>query len=260
MLLASQIPIGGGNRASAPAGRPGMAPLPAKPERRRSWIFWFLVMPLLLLGLTYVLGRAVEPIRARLAMVPLAGPLLFGDPVWPILWNKHPDGAQTTTAPPAETAGGTTDTASGAQPAPGAPQFSQAEADLAARLAAAEIEENDLRRRENDLQARESAVKAREARLAGQEAALSQELKRAEELRKQLEGQIRSDQGRVEVVRAMKSSAIKQMFDAMTDHEIIRILMYMSADEVAKHLSGMDQYRSARLLQSLRQVAPSTAP
>lgn len=264
--MAQQTPVGG-TRVAPPAPgsrRPGMAPLPAKGKRRGRWLFWLLILPLMLLGLTYGLGRSVEQIRVRLLSIPLAGKLLFSDPVWPILWNKKtaPAPAQGTGAGgavPSESAGGSVGV--------NAPELTRVEAEAAARLAAAEVKENDLRRLEADLKARESALQAKQfelasqqARLTAQETRLADQLKQTEALRKQLEGELKSEQDRVEVIRAMRSSAVQQLFSAMTDEEVIRVLKYMTAEEVARYLSGFESFRSARILHSLREVAPASAP
>lgn len=232
-----------------------MTPLPDRPGGSRRWLLWLVLLPLTLLGATYLLGRTVEPIRLRLEPLPLVGELLFGDPVWPVLWNKPttPEQPGTTsgsgaTSPPAAT---------GQTPAPTG-DVTKLAAEAAARLAAAEVKENELKQKEASLAAREQALKTRELSIGEQEKSLGAEIKAAEELRKLLEGQRRTELDRVEVVRNMKSGAIAQLFAAMTDDEVLRVLMYMEAEEVAKHLSVMDPYRSARLLQALRAVAPST--
>lgn len=251
--MAQQTPVGS-PRLGVPAGpggsRPGMNPLPARQQRKLGWLKWVILLPLLLLGLTYLLGRTVEPIRARLAPIPLAGRLLFGKPVWPVLWNKPAEPAAAGGAPAPANIQGT--------PAAPPANFSKLEAEIAARLAAVEVRETELKRRDEDLAAREAAVKARDAQVAQQELQLGQAVRQAEELRRQLEGQLRADLSRVETIRAMKSGAVGGLFGAMTDQEVLRVLMYMDADEVGKHLSAMDSYRAARLLAQLRQVAPAS--
>lgn len=249
-----------GARTSTPGPkRPGMVNLPGQPKKKRRWLLRTFLTLLLLFGTTYVLGRMVEPIRLRLQPLPLVGALLFSDPVWPVLWNKGTPADQPVAAdaksPPA---------ASQPEPAPAesaaAQELKRLEAEAATRIAAAEMKEADVARRESELAAREQALKDREASIADQESKLGEELKRTENLRTQLEGQLRSEQDRAEVIRSMKSSAVLLMFGTMTDAEIIQVLKYMEASEVAKLLAGMDPYRSTRILLSLRQVAPSSAP
>lgn len=255
--MSSQTPIKGG-RIPAPAipvgKRTPFSSLPNKPRRVR-WLLWLVVLPALLLAVTWLLGRTVDQIRVRLAPVPVVGKALFGEPVWPVLWNKNPGAAPT--EDPAKT--GAPAPAGDTVKEPPA-DVSLIEAEAAARLAAAEVKENELERRQADLAAREKALRTREESIAAQEKTLGAELKVAEGLRKQLEGQRRSDLDRVEVIRHMKSAAVQQLFLAMTDDEVLRVLMYMDAAEVGKYLSAMDSYRSARLLQALRQVAPASAP
>ncbi len=251
--MSLQTPVKGG-RIPAPSipGNKKMSPPPDKPSGSRRWLLWAIAIPLLLLGLTYLLGRLVEPVRARLEPLPVVGNLLFKDPVWQVLWNKPaaaPDEGKTPVSSTDKNTPGTT--------TPSA-DVSALEAQAAARLAAAEVKENELKQKEADLAAREKALKTREQSVMAQEKTLGAEIKAAEDLRKLLEGQRRTELDRVEVVRNMKSSAQQQLFAALTDEELLRILMYMDATEVAKHLSTMDPYRSARLLQALREVAPPT--
>lgn len=256
--MSSQTPVKGGRTPapSIPGGKrmPLNSPLPNRPGGRRWWL-WLILLPLLLLGVTYLLGRTVEQVRVRLEPVPLVGKLLFKAPVWPVLWNKAPEASKVE-----EPAGQAGSKAPADSAKPPAADVSALEAEVAARLAALEVKENEIKKREAGAAAREQALKTREQSIATQEKTLGAEIKALEELRKQLEGQRRSDLDRVEVVRNMKSAAVLQLFAAMTDDEVLRVLMYMDASEVGKHLSGMDPYRSARLLTALRQVAPASAP
>jgi flagellar motility protein MotE (MotC chaperone) len=221
---------------------PGLTPLSSKQGGTSRWWLWLLLLPLLLLGLTYVLGRTVEPMRARLEQIPLAGKLLFGDPVWQVLWNKPPQAApakaQETAAPGAVT------------PSDKPAGLSDLEAEVAARMAAVEQRENEVARRE-------ATVKAAEPAVAAKQKQLDQDLAATTALKEQLQGQLRTELDRVAVIRSMKSSAITQMFTAMTDDEVITVLKYMTADEVAKLLGGLDPYRSARLLHRLTAIAPT---
>lgn len=257
--MASQTPVQG-NRAAPSLPAPGfkkagMSPLPAQQRRKGRSLKWVLIIPLLLLGVIYLLGRTVEPVRVRLVPMPLAGKLLFAKPVWPILWNKNRAPATSPSAPGASK----TEAPSTAPPAASAPDNSQLEAEVVARLAAVEVKENELKRREAEFTAMEAALMEREGTIAQQEIQLGQEIKAAQVLRAQLEGQRRSETDRAEVIRNMRTAGVQQLFGAMTDEEVLRVLMYMDATEVGKYLSGMDAYRSARLLQALRQVAPPTS-
>lgn len=255
--MASQLPVASPKKpATAKVGASGKAalpPMPGQKRRRRGWIKWAIILPLVLLGSTYLLGRVLEPARIRLAKVPLVGASLFSRPVWPILWNKS---AQTVDKTASEQQTGVftaTELAAAAE-------LSRLEAQAADRLAQAEMKENDLVRREGDLAAREEALKRREAGIADQEVTLGKSIKEADSLKTTLEGQLRSEQDRVEIVRALKSSAALSMFAAMTDTEVLRILMYMDATEVAKLLSGMEAERATRLLLALRQTPSQSAP
>lgn len=252
-------PTAGARTPTPGPKRPGMVNLPGTPKKKRRWLLWSFLTLLLLLGTTYGLGRMVEPIRLRLQPLPLVGSLLFSDPVWPVLWNKGTPAAQPvaseSTAPPAASQ----QEASPAETA-AAQELKRLEAEAAARIAAAEMKEADVARRESDLAAREQALKEREASIADQESKLGEEMKRTESLRVQLEGELRSEQDRVEVVRAMKSSAVLAMFGTMTDAEILQVLKYMEPAEVAKLLAGMDPYRSTRILLNLREVSPASTP
>jgi flagellar motility protein MotE (MotC chaperone) len=239
-------PAGGGLRG------PGLSPLPPQRKRSGRWLFWLVLIPLLLLGLTYLLGRTVEPVRVRLAKVPLAGNLLFGDKVWPILWNKPATPAKTPTPSASQGAPTTPTTTPGPSAAQTAAQqlLDQAQA----RLAAAEAKENDLKKREADLKAQADQLKTQTDKLAKAQADV-------EGLKVQLQGQLRTEQDRVEIVRAMRSSAQVQFFSALTDDEAVAVLKYMSADEVSKILAGMDSYRAARIFYRLPTVAqPPTTP
>lgn len=254
---ANKSPLGGGRPLGASPLHgglrgPSLAPLApgARTGRSRAWLMWLLLVLLVLAGVTYLLGRTVEPVRERLEALPAIGKPLFGQPVWPVLWNKP--------AAPAGAEKSTTSKGSGApaQPVPATGSNSAAAAELqelsdeaAARLAAAEAKENDLKQREADLKAREQDA----ARL---QAELSQSLKQAEDLKKQLEAQLRTEQDRVEVFRAMGRTAQTQFLTAVTDDEVLAMLKYMTADEVGKVLERMDPYRAARLWARLPKVEP----
>ena len=218
--------LGGGMRG------PGLAPLPPKKEGRSRWVFWLVLLPLLLLGLTYLAGRTVEPVRQRLVEIPLAGRLLFGEPVWPILWNKPAaQPVATTPAPTAQSPGAT-------------PVVDKLAEEAAKRLAEADLKEQEIKRREEAVASKEATLKAEEARLA----AANQEVA---DLQVQLQGQLRMEQDRVEIVRAMSRTAQVQFFTTLTDAEAVTILKYMTTDEVAKILGSMDPYRAGRLFYQL---------
>lgn len=253
----TQSPLPGSRPLTTIAGgglrNPALSPLPPRgPKPGRRWAVWLVLIPVLLLGLVYVLGRTVDAVRLRLMDIPLAGKLLFGDPVWPILWNKSE--AQTPGAAPE-----TPSDKPGAQPAPApVPQpLADLEAQIAARLAAVEVREKELRQQEAALKEREDALRAKEADVAQQEVRLSQSIKANDQLTLELEGQIRSEKAQVEVLRSMRSSARAQAFAAMDDAEAIRYLKHMDAEEVADVLATMDPYRQVRILVNLREVAPS---
>jgi len=260
--MASQTPVQGKPAAPshlAPASKKaGMSPLSAQQKRKGPWMKWVLLILITVFALTYLLGRVVEPVRARVSAVPVVGSLLFAKPVWPVLWNKRAAPAASTNTPSGSQTQTSGTTAAGAS----TPDFSRQEAEIAGRLAAAEVKENDLKRREADLSAKEAALKKREGTISQQEIQLGQELKSAQALRAQLDGQLRARKDRAEIIRNMRSTGVQQLFGAMTDDEVLQVLMYMDAAEVGKYLSGMDPYRSARLLQALREVAPaaSTTP
>lgn|GEM_PF-5239918 len=249
-------PGGGGLRG------PNLAPLPPKQEGRvRRWLFWFILALVGLAGLTYLLGRTVEPVRLRLAKVPVVGQRLFAAPVWPILWNRPqikpaekpastPPGAATGTAAQPGAAQGSTSTP------PTRPEYKSLEESLAARLAAAEAKEMQLKERE-------AAIRALESELVKQQERLNTALKETEALRVQLAGQLKTELDRVEIIRAMPRSQQTAQFSALTDDEAVTILKYMSTSEVGKILATMDPYRSARILYKLNLVVPApteTAP
>jgi flagellar motility protein MotE (MotC chaperone) len=250
---ANPTPLLGNRPLAGPAGGglrgPGLSPLPPQRKRSGRWLLWLLLIPLLLLGLTYLLGRTVEPVRARLAQVPLAGNLLFGDKVWPILWNKPSAPAKTANPAPASTTPATT-----AQPSAGQTAVQTLLDQAQARLAAAEAKENELKQREANLKTQEAQLKAQTDKLAQTQADV-------EGLKVQLQGQLRTEQDRVEIVRAMRSSAQVQFFGALTDDEAVAVLKYMTADEISKLLGSLDPYRAARLFYRLPTVTqPPTTP
>lgn len=245
-------PAGGGLRG------PALSPLPPKGKRSGRWLLWLVLIPLLLLGLTYLLGRTVEPIRARLAQVPVAGKLLFGDPVWPILWNKPATPAkatdtakQTTTTPAGQ---GTATGTAGQTADPSQTAAKQLLTEAETRLAAAEAKETELKKREADLKTQETELKNQTVKLA-------QLTADTEALKTQLQGQLRTEQDRVEIVRSMRAGSQAQFFSALTDDEAIAILKYMSAEEISRILAGMDSFRAARIFYRLPAIAqPATTP
>lgn len=237
-----QRPIGGAPSAGVGGLRgPALSPLPPQPSRSGRWVLWLILVPLLLLGLTWLLGRTVKPVQQRLAQVPLAGKLLFGEPVWPILWNKPAEppagSAPSTDAPASPGTGGTS------LPA----DYANLNAEIAARLAAVEAREAAVREKEAALKEQEKAMTDYQSRLAKSTA-------EAEGLKLQLQGQLRTELDRVAVVRAMKTNAQVQLFGAMTDDEVVTVLKYMEPDEVGKILGSMDSWRSARILHRLSQI------
>jgi flagellar motility protein MotE (MotC chaperone) len=239
----------GGARTPLGGGRgPALAPAPSKGQKpkRRGWL-WALLLPLLLLGLTYLSGRMVEPIRAVLAKVPVAGPALFAKPVWPILWNKP---ATPEAAAPTPQTGVTPGTTPSTPPTADTGLQRQID-EAAARLVAAEAKETDLADRE-------AAVQLLQEALAKEQADLAAKLAAAEALTQKLQGQLRSEQDRVEIVREMSRTSQTQFFGALTDDEALAILKYMAADEVADILGKLDPFRAARLFQRLPQVAPAS--
>ena len=233
----------GGNRG------PSLAPAPAKGKGsgpRRRWWLWVLLLPLLLLGLIFLTGRMVEPVRAALAKVPVVGQPLFGKPVWPVLWNKP-------ATPETAAAGQTkTDAAQADEKAPAKSAVQDQMDAAAAQLAAADVKEKDLK-------TREAALKAGQEELAKQQAKLAAQHAEVEGLKQQLSGQLRTEKDRVEIVRAMSRTAQASFFGALTDEETLAILKYMTADEVAAILGKLDPYRAARLFERLPTVAPSAA-
>lgn len=244
----------GAPAASSAKGSAGGTPgLGVKP-RSFKWFRWLIVFPLLLLGFIYLLGRMVEPIRMRLESIPVVGSPLFGQPVLPILWNPKPDttnGNQVATEPT-----GSTPTAPSAE----AVALAKLEADVTARLTAAERIESGITRREQDLEHREAAIQSRESSIREQEVRLADVIQETEQRSRELQGQITSDLERVEVIRNMKSSAVVQLFSVLTDEEVLRLLQHMDSVEVARHLSGMDSFRTARLLLQLRQSTSVGTP
>ncbi|HYF95576.1 MAG TPA: hypothetical protein VD969_25465 [Symbiobacteriaceae bacterium] len=254
MSKPSQTPLLGGRLLPGQAGGglrggPALSPLPPKGKRGGRWLLWLILVPLLLLGLTYVLGRTVEPIRAKLEQIPLAGPLLFRAKVWPILWNKPP--AKPADQPPA---GAPATPATGSQPTAAPPVDSELLDEAAARLAAAESKEAELKRKEADLKAREAAISDMEAKL-------NKAVADTEALELQLEGQLRSEQDKVEIVRSMTRTQQAAFFDSLTDEEAVRILKYMDAAEIGPILGSMNPYRSGRIFAKLPALAqPATTP
>lgn len=249
--LAGQL--GGGLR-----GGPALSPLAPKGKRGGRWLLWLLLIPLLLLGLTYVVGKTVRPVQERLEAIPLAGPLLFDD-VWPILWNKPATPADDT--PAAESNGGQNPAGgTAAQPNTGGQQSAEETAlsklmdEAAARLALAEAEEARLKQKEAELKAREETVK-------GLQAQLDKSVTETEALKVQLQGQLRSEMDKVEFVRNMSRTQQAAFFEALTDAEVVRILKYMTAEEIGKILGSMNAYRAARIFEQMPVLAqPPTTP
>lgn len=231
----------GGNRG------PALAPAPAKGKSpRRRWWLWVLLIPLLLLGLTYLAGRLIAPAQGALAKVPAIGQPLFGKPVWPILWNRP-------AAPPAATATEPAQPAAGNQTGQQTPlnPALQNEVDAAQAVIAA------AGAKEQDLAAREAALKVAEAELSKLQSKLASDQAEVAGLKQQLAGQLRTEKDRVEVVRAMSRTSQATFFGALTDDEALAILKYMTADEVAAILGKLDPYRAARLFERLPLVAPT---
>lgn len=237
-----------------------MATMPKATGRRsRKWLLWLLTVLLLTLGMTYLLGRTVERVRAAFENVPAIGKPLFGAPVWQMPWSKKGTDAADEPARSAPAQGADKPAApaqgAGKQPAvtPGATPSGELEtriAEAAAIIAAAEAKEKDIK-------AREAALKLKEDGLAKEAGKLAAKQAEAEALTLQLQGQLRAEQDRVEVVRSMSRSAQAQFMNALTDDEVLAILKYLTADEVAKLLEKMDPYRAARLFQRLPLVAPA---
>lgn len=243
---AKQSPLLGGRPAGGPAPGglkgTGLAPLPPRERRIGRWLLWLVVLPLLLLGLTYVVGRSVKPIGERLATLPAVGGL-FDKPVWPILWNKPPaSGYQPNPQTPAGSEA----------PGTGKADYSGLEAELAARIAAVELREQNATQRETQL-------KAAEEQMAADQTKLTQSLAEADGLKVRLEGQLRTELDRVAVIRSMKSTAQAQLMNAMTDAEIIAVLKHMTGEEAGKILGTMDSYRAARILHALTQIGSAAA-
>jgi flagellar motility protein MotE (MotC chaperone) len=246
---AKRPPLGGVRPlSSVPGGGlrgPGLAPLPpTRGGKSRRWLLWLLLVPLLFLAFTYLLGRTVEPVRARLAGLPAAGKALFGAPVWPILWNK-PLAKPATAAKAAPAANPSTPGAVAATEA--SPEVQKLADEAAARLAAAEVKENTLKERD-------AALKAREQELAKQQSLLNQAQADVEGLKLQLQAQLRSEQDRVEVYRNMGRNFQAQFLSTLTDDEILALLKYMDAEEAGKALERLDSYRAARLFERLSSV------
>lgn len=238
---------GGGLR-----GGPSLTPLPPKGKGSGRWLLWLVLIPLLLLGLTYLLGRTVEPIRAKLEQIPVAGPLFFKAKVWPILWNKPAQKAPETPAAEAKPTPTPTPTPSEPKSASNAALESKLD-EAAARLAAAETKEAELKRKESELKARETALKDLEAKL-------NRAVAESEALKVQLQGQLRTEQDKVEIVRSMNRSQQAAFFEGLTDDEVVRILKYMDAEEIGKVLGGMNPYRAARIFDKLPALAQPATP
>lgn len=262
MTTPAKTPLGGARPLSAVPGGgargPALAPLPPKQGGAGRWWRWLVLVPLLLIGVTYLLGRTVDPVRLKLVEIPLAGKLLFSNPVWPILWNK-PITPEEQTGPNDDASAGTGTKTPGTQIGSGAQ--SDLNAEIAARLAAVELKEKEIRDREQAVRAHEGELRAQETRVREKEAQLTVELQVTQALKAQLEGQLRAEQDRVEVIRKMSRTAQVQLFNAMTDDEILRVLHYMEAEEIGKIFGSMDPYRAARLMHQLTQIAPgNTSP
>ncbi|HYF78517.1 MAG TPA: hypothetical protein VD973_15370 [Symbiobacteriaceae bacterium] len=259
MSKPSQTPLMGGRSLAGPLGGglrsgPALSPLAPKGKRGGRWLLWLLLISLLLVGLTYVAGKTVEPVRERLEAIPLAGPLLF-DEVWPILWNKP--ATPEAKAPAGEPAGGQSTapgTTAGGTPSAQDSALSKLMDEAAARLALAEAEEARLKQLETDVKAREEAVKKLQAQL---DKAVAENTA----LKVQLEGQLRSELDKVEFVRNMSRTQQAAFFEALTDSEVVRILKYMTAEEIGKILGSMNPYRAARIFDLMPALAqPPTTP
>ncbi len=232
----------------------GLAPLPDKRPGPGVWAARVAVILLALLTLTWLLGRTVDPIRVRLAELPVVGEALFGRDVWPILWNR-PTAPGEAAVDSGTASGGQEQGAGVSSPSGGgamemAPtRLADLEAEIAARLASVELRESEVRRKEAELREREQV-------LIEQEARLREVIQETEALRTRLEGQLRTELDRVQVVRGMKRSAVVELFAAMTDDEVIAVLRHMQPDEAGRILSEMDPYRAARILQKMTASVP----
>lgn len=235
-------------RPARPAGGagglrgPGLSQFPPSEPSSGGWLLWLVLTPLLLMLFTWLLGRTVEQVRVRLEPIPLAGKLLFADPVWPILWNKRPEPPPATEAP----GSGTAPENGAALPA----DYAELNAQIAARLAAVES-------REAALSEKERALKEMEAAITDLQREVNRSSAEVAGLKLQLQGQLRTELDRVAVVRGMKTSAQVQLFAAMTDDEVLSVIKYMEPDEVGKILASMDAWRSARILHRLTQIGAS---
>ncbi|HWI62413.1 MAG TPA: hypothetical protein VNT75_11280 [Symbiobacteriaceae bacterium] len=258
MSKPSQTPLMGGRPLGGQPGGglrggPALSPLPPKGKRGGRWLLWLVLVPLMLIGLTYLLGRTVEPMRAKLEQIPGAGSLLFKAKVWPILWNKPVTKPAADAAKPPANATGNTQPAAPATGGASTALDSKLD-EAAARLAAAETKEAALKRLDADLKARENALKEQEVRL-------NKAVIETEALKVQLQGQLRTEQDKVEIVRGMSRSQQAAFFESLTDDEVIRVLKYMSAEEIGKIIGGMNPYRAGRLFDKLPALAqPSTSP
>ncbi|MDF2629974.1 MAG: hypothetical protein K0R39_3805 [Symbiobacteriaceae bacterium] len=255
--LAGQL--GGGGLRSGPA----LSPLAPKGKRGGKWLLWLLLIPLLLAGLTYLVGKMVEPVQARLEAIPVVGPMLF-DEVWPILWNKSatPEPAAAggdapagkTPTPGSSTAGTTAPPSTGGTVPAADSALSKLMDEAAARLALAEAEEARLKQKEADLKAKEETLKKLQAQL-------DKAVAETDALKVQLQGQLRSELDKVEFVRNMSRTQQAAFFEALTDAEVVRILKYMTAEEIGKLLGGMNAYRAARIFDMMPALAqPSGTP
>jgi flagellar motility protein MotE (MotC chaperone) len=199
-----------------------------EPPRRR-WVLWLTIAMATAFMLAFMLGGTIAPIRQRLKSIPAVGKLLFDGPVWPVLWNK--------TAVPKVTPSAIA-VVSGATQS----QLSQQSADLA--------------RREATQSDRENQVSLREAQASELQRHLEEQLKVTDALKIQLEGTLRSQKDRAEVVRQMKTAQAVQLLGVLSDDEVVGILKYLETNEVASILNAMEPLRAARIL--MRIPSPSS--
>jgi flagellar motility protein MotE (MotC chaperone) len=226
--------INPGQRASKQEQRGSATPIGGlgpgyheEPSGRR-WVLWLTIALATAFLLTFILGGTIAPIRQRFKSIPAVGKLFFAGPVWPVLWNKP--AVQKVT--PSATAGLSSATQS---------QLNQQTADLARRIAS--------------LSERENQVSLSEAQNGELQRRLEEQLKVTGTLKIQLEGTLRAQKDRAEVLRQMKTAQAVQLLGALNDDEVVGILKYLETDEVASILNAMEPTRAARIL--MRIPSPS---
>jgi flagellar motility protein MotE (MotC chaperone) len=212
-------------------GAPSVGSGRSKRQAIGKWLGRILIGLLAVLLAVYLLGRIVEPARARLVSLPGIGQALFGAPVWRLSdWLKS--------APK-------TPEASQTKPSAANVDMSGLESELSAKLGqislkeqAATQKEAELKAREERLDERQQAVESREAQLKKQEANLSQ----------------------LEVVRAMKPAAVTELFTQLSDTEALNLLRYMENEEVAQILGNLPSPRAATLFRKLGELRQQPSP